>query len=333
MVSDREEQSLTRFGRIALSQVLCDWSESNPYNPRLLGEQVSKVIRSLGLAEHHLNTALLTAFAEGKALPDVQFTYGALADYFASSSVSSGASILDSRGQAYEPANALISRKWIDRITEEATNRASFAVGLATAAGASTVATTVNAPYPTLLQRQSTPSGSEDGFLYIGQQLGRQQGEKSAAEQLDDARIEASRLREELARERARKVTYEATLQQARHDVDEARHEAQEARRAQQKAEEVVAEHAGVIAFMDENNPLSPPEGRRIVNLWDDETEGGTRDPVYESGIGVREIVARWFKRNYPDAPDIAIKRCTWALTWPARKRGGAVSKLSKEKG
>lgn len=331
MESDQDQQALTRFGRIPLSRIVGEWAESSPYNPRLLAEWVAETVASLGPLEHPVNTLHVAAYSEGKALRGVLFTFGEVSEYFATLSKGSSTHPIRSGAQQFASSNVLVWRQWIEQVEREAIGRADMVAHLAIPAGAAAIAAAANDSAPTAPISHTIPSGSAPGYLALRQAQLRLEGEKTAAEKLDDANGEAERLRQELETVRTRLIASDALLQQARDDAGAREREAGELRREMQRLSEILSENAGVIAFMDEANPLSPAEGRRMIALWCDVTENGQEDPVTQRGVGLKELCTRWLSQHFGTVPDSTISRYTWALGWPARKSGGAVSSSRKK--
>jgi len=331
MESDQEQQELTRFGRIPLGRIADGWAESSPYNPRLLAEWVADTVASLGPLEHPVNTLHVAAYSEGKAIRGVLFTHGEVSQYFSMLSKGSSTHPIRSGTQQFASSNVLVWRQWIEQVEREAIARADMVAHLAIPAGATAIAAAANDPSPTAPINHSIPSGSAPGYLALRQARLRQDGEKTAGEKLDDANGETERLRQELETVRARLTASDALLQQARDDACARERDVGEVRREMQRLSEILSENAGIIAFMDEDNPLSPVEGRRMLALWCDVTENGQEDPVTQRGVGLKELCARWLSQHFGAVPESTISRYTWALGWPARKNGGAPASPRKK--
>lgn len=249
-------------------------------------------------------------------------TFGALADYFDShAGEQPSASIQTTAGPT--PAGAvLLTQTFIGRIVNDATQRAAAAAGFVIEV----------APGPVIsgsTQRQTLqpepPPGSSPEVLAAHQAQQRRQGEQDAAAQLDEAQTNCRRLE---AENEALRVNLSSVLAKRSLEAEanaQDRRALKEERRARTLAEERLREHAGLIEFMNPGNPLSPEAGRRIVTAWCDLTENGTVDPVTQQGLGIGELAKRWWQARFGIPADIVIKRLQWALTWPARKKGGAV--------
>ena len=317
------------FGRVRLPQVIETWAAENPLNPRMLASELADVLRSLGPAPQVLgaNAASVTLYDPATGPGGV--TIEALADYFERYSAGEPADTIETTNGMAQAGAVLLAKQWIGRLESEAEARATLAAGLQQ--------TTV-APAPTggalpTTQQQPYLSGSGPECLTLRQEQQRQDGESTASENLDAAQQQAQRLERENERLRARLASLEQYHQQSLEDAELHRRAAEDERRARTLAEDQLREHAGIIAFMDTDNPLAPVEGQRMVAAWCDLTNNGTEDNVSTKGKGLSELLRVWIDKNIGEPAAVTVKRYTWALTWPARKKGGAVTKRGREKG
>ncbi|MGP0172357.1 hypothetical protein ACSVIJ_10765 [Pseudomonas sp. NCHU5208] len=256
-------------------------------------------------------------------------TLGALADYFDRYAAGASADTIETTSGAVQAGAVMLSKQWLGRLESEADSRAKLAAGLQQIAPKPF---TTGGAQPAG-QNQLPLSGSDPQCLALLQEQHRQEGQQQAAEQLDATTQELASLKQQSARLLARLEL----MQREKHDADnraeQYRREAQEERRCRTITEEKLHELAGVIAFMNEDNPLSPVEGRRAVTAWCDLTDNGQTDPTDGTGIGVGELARRWWQTRFGEPKGIVMKHLQWILAWPARKKGGAVAKKSPKKG
>lgn len=319
-----------RAGRIALSQIVDEWLEHQPLNPRLLATELAELIRSLSKPGTLLpaDCALLVGPSDVQAKPDALTLWG-IAEYFdALGQGRTPSTVATTQGRARAGA-VLVARYWIDRLVKEATDRALIANGLMHSMTAS-VPTQGN----TALAQNSPQfiSGSDPTCLAIREQQQRAEGEHTASQQLDtertarhNAELKAQSLKEAL-------IGRDTQLQQIAEEKEHWRRALIEERRRTTQLQAVLDQYAGIVAFMNPDNPLSPPEGRRLVSAWCDLTENGTLDLVTDTGIGLKVHCQRWLDQHFGQSLNSVVSRFTWALGWPARKRGGAVARYPEKK-
>ena len=320
----------TPIGRIRLSEIASEWSDTHPLNPRLLADEVAGVLRSLcpedrAVEQQHLTLSMF----DTSSGPGV-ITYRLLADYFESFSLGQSPETISTTTGEIKAATVLVSRQMIGRIVIEATSRAAVAAGYATEAA------TEPAQHGGALRKsteKTQPHGSSPFVLGQHEQQQRQEGEREAAEQVAQLLRTVERLEQEKAILMARTQVSDIALTDAREDAETHRRAAIEDRRQRGITEEKLRENAGIIAFMDADNPLSPVEGRRAVTAWCDLTDNGQKDPTDGTGIGVGEHARRWWQLRFGEPKGIVVKHLQWVLAWPARKKGGAVSKKCSQKG
>lgn len=118
------------------------------------------------------------------------------------------------------------------------------------------------------------------------QALTRRDGERTSSSKLDEERS-----RRECAEQQVAELTAQLAIEKshAQHSMDETeqyRREVSSERRARLEAmdeairlEERLEQVMGLAEFMNEENPLSPPEVRLIIQCWRDVTRDGV-DPV-----------------------------------------------------
>ena len=316
------------FGRIRLTQVLESWSAEHPLNPRYLAAELAGVLRTIGPGTQVQPPAVASATLFDTATGAGGISLGALADYFDSFAAGAPADTIETTNGAVQAGAVLLSKQWLGRLEIEADARATLAAGLQQIAPEPFADGGAQPAGQNLLPM----SGSDPHCLALLQEQNRREGEQEAAKELEAVKQENASLKQKIARLQAES---DQALW-AKHDADnrfeQLRREAQEDRRKRTLAEEKLQELAGVIAFMDEENLLSPVEGRRAVTAWCDLTDNGQTDPTDGTGIGVSEHVRRWWQPRFGEPKGIVLKHLQWMLTWPARKKGGAVAKKPAEK-
>lgn len=325
---------LARFGRIPLDRITTEWEDGHPINPRLLAGEVAALLRTLAPVDHPIHetyaSAILSAAPGGCAV-----THGALAEFFDSASLGKPATTITTSSGPVPAAAVLIWRQWLRTITEEATKRAAFVAGFAIPANdsPSSAAVANGLAVASQADQPPPPSGSEPGYVAMRQAQQRREGERSAAEQVEALQIALKREEQKSADQMAMLAFERTQGDRQREEIEQLRRKLVESERERGKSAETLREHAGIIEFMNPDNPLSPKEGRRLVAAWCELTESGTIDPVTETGIGLGELVRRWWKDRFGEPAGIVVKHLQWALTWPARKKGGMVAKRQREKG
>lgn len=226
-----------------------------------------------------------------------------------------------------------LDRAWLNRTTTEAAQRVALVAGLVLVANdCDSRASIVSGAASTSYTRPALPSGSEPGFLKMRQAQQRQQGEHSAAAQLDAERTGRQQLELEVIGLRARLAIKEAQNAQLIEECEQHRRDASDQRRAKLEAEdaqivmEEQLEKVMVLAeFMNADNPLSPPDGRELVECWGDVTHDGTVDPTKSSGNGWHIICAAWLNNHTASPSEIKCKRFAALLTPLASKKGGTI--------
>lgn len=318
------------IGRIRLSEIADDWSRTGSLNPRLLAAEVAGVLRSIApdgqaLGPQHYSLTMFDLATGAGGL-----TFGALADYFDSHAGEQPSTSIQTTAGPTPAGAVLLTQPFVARIVSDATQRAATAAGFVIEV----------APSPVIsgsAQRQTLqpepPPGSSPEVLAAHQAQQRREGEQSAGEQLDAAFAALQQAEQEKAKLLARDAVREAQRQQALEDAEQARRELIEERRERTKLAAQLQQHAGVIEFMNPDNPLSPEEGRRCVSAWCDLTENGTLDAVAERGLGMGELARRWWKERFGEPATIVVKHLQWMLTCPARKKGGMVARRKRDNG
>lgn len=189
------------FGRIRLDEIIAEWEDSHPINPRLLAAEMAATLRTLAPASHSIQDIYASAFLSDQTPGSSTITHGALADYFDSASQGNPSSKINTNAGPIPAAAVMIWRQWINALANEASQRAAFVAGIALPANEGTsIAMAANSAAPVANHAQQPPlSGSEPGYLKMRQALQRSEGERSAAEQLETALSNAQRLEAENA--------------------------------------------------------------------------------------------------------------------------------------
>jgi hypothetical protein len=317
------------FGRVRLTQVVESWAAEHPLNPRLLANELADALRTIGPGAQVLGHTVASVTLYDPATGAGGITIEALADYFDRYSIGAPADTIETTNGAAQAGAVLLAKPWIGRLESEAEARATIAAGLQQVAPAPAPS---GGALPTE-QHQPPPSGSAPECLALRQAQQRHEGEQSASERLEAAEQRARRLEQENERLRAGMTTLEQRHQQTQEEAEQHRRAAVEDRRQRTLAEDQLREHAGIIAFMDPDNPLAPVEGQRIVAAWCDLTNNGTEDNVSAKGKGLSELIRAWLAANIGEYAAVALKRYTWALTCAERKKGGVVAKKPLKKG
>jgi len=287
------------------------------------------VLRTIGPGSQVLGEAAANVTLFDPSAGAGGITLDAMADYFDQCTVGISAETIKTTSGVVQAGAVLLSKQWIGRLEIEAAARARVAAGLQQIAPES-FATGGAQPAG---QNQRPVSGSDPQCLALLQEQHRQAAEQQAARELNAAQQENASLRHLIARLQAENSQTQWAKHEADNSAEQYRREAQEERRSRVIAEERLHELAGVIAFMNEENPLSPVEGRRAVTAWCDLTDNGQMDPTDVTGIGVGELARRWWLARFGEPKNIVAKHLQWVLAWPARKKGGAVAKKNAKKG
>jgi len=319
-----------RIGRVSVARVTDEWETTQALNPRTLAFEMADALRSMSQpgAAVPRDKALVVGVASDDGAD--QLTWHALADYFDGfGSGTHPTRILTLRGDC-QPSALLLDRAWLEMLTEEAVTRAEIAAGYAHALYSTSTITGATVPAH---QQPTTLSGSAPECLEIREAQQRREGEASATERLDAALIARDHATAKAKQLGTEIAIIEAQLRQALDDSESMRRELIEERRERTKLAEQQREYAGIIEFMNQENPLSPLEGRRAVTAWCELTENGAVNPVTEKGVGMGELARRWWAGHFGEPPKIVAKHLQWALTWPARKKGGSVSRRPLQNG
>ncbi len=316
------------FGRVRLTQVVESWAAEQPLNPRLLASELADVLRTIGPAEHVLNHTAVSVTLYDPTTGAGGVTIEALSDYFDRYSAGAPADTIETTNGAAQAGAVLIARHWIGRLEIEAEARAKIAAGLQQVAPAP-VAT--GGALPTE-QHQPPLSGSAPECLELRQAQQRQEGEHSAREQLEAARLAQQKAEQNTEKAQARA---EAAIQQlaALHQeiarlqeaLNTSTRQLQEAQNDACDLEEELEQLALFAECLRPDNPLSPPELRMAFQCWCDLTQNGLHNPAGKGGRGVHGQVAEWAQEQGLDLNRDQLARLQAVVSW--RKRGaGAIA-------
>jgi hypothetical protein len=320
-------------GRVLLEQAIAEWAAGHELAPTLLASHAAEALRTLSPPHAVISTQKIAVTLASE--PGGCVTIGALVDYFEQVGKHKAPGTIATTVGTAPVGAVLVDRGWIAVPLGEAAKRAAFAAGFAISTNAPAVmAQTINASAATRQEDpHPLPSGSEPGYLKMRQAQQRRDGERSAAEQVEALQAKLKRAEQGEAEALARLAASEAQNQYLRDQVRSYRYAQSESERERDRIAEQLREHAGIIEFMNPDNPLSPEEGRRLVAAWCELTECGAVDIVSEKGAGLGELCRRWLTRHFGEPPAVVVKRFVWALAWPARKKGGMIAKRQREKG
>lgn len=327
---------LKHFGRIALSSIANRWSDTHPSNPRFLASEVAATIRSMAKLIHPINPQYAGVYHDGQPGRDetIAITHGALADYFDSVSSGHPATMLNTSSGEFPVANVLIWQHWFELVTVETVHRMGNAEALAAPANVSaSVVFTANGPAAKTnhTSQSAPPSGSSPGYLKMYQAQLRNEGERSAAANLDAEQKARKQLDQEVIELRAQLSIKEAQVTQLREDSEQLLRDLSDERRAKREAEDEILsfeerlEDAMVFAeCLRPDNPLSPPELILAFQCWRELTQDGIHNPAGAGGRGVHPLVEAWLDRNGYRLNKAETERLCAVVSW--RKRGsGAI--------
>jgi hypothetical protein len=244
---------------------------------------------------------------------------------------------IDSSAGPTPTTQVLLWRSWIDQVANEATTRAELAVGYAASANENApIAAAVNgSPQKRPPLPPSGISGNSPLVLKAQQAQLRRSGEKTAGERLDAVTLERDRLQNELAKKDAAYSTTLARAQQAEEKTESYRREVSDKMRLirelqddQIRMEELLERSMAMAEFMNSDNPLSPPDGRLMFEIWCDQTKCGSAEP----GIGWKENISRWLKAKGRSMTGRKLNAMASILTPAGRKLGGSIAR-NKDKG
>ncbi|MBI6764479.1 hypothetical protein [Pseudomonas syringae] len=334
MVGAGGDNQIGPFGRIKLDGIYTEWASGHHLNPRLLASELAATLETLAPLNQPIQYLHVSVFSEGRSDRNIQITHGALADYFASASTGRAVAMVSTSSGPIPAANILIWRKWIERLVDEATARTELAAGFAQSANDSvSLSMAVNGSAAT--SRTAPLIRSDSSIILKTQQAQlRREGEKSASEQLDEHQIARKTAEQQVVALAAQLETKTVQNQQLMDELELQRRDLNDERRARREAEdesirmeERLEQVMGLAEFMNQDNQLSPPDGRLIVECWCDVTQNGTTIPT----VGWSATVTKWFRARGVTLPAVKVKLFVIALTGAARKKGGAIARSNNK--
>ena len=335
MVRSGTDEQLGPFGRIKLDGIYADWASNHHLNPRLLASELAATLATFAPLEQPIQTFHACVFSEGRSDRSIQITHGALVDYFEAASTGRQAATIGTSFGPIPAANILIWRKWIERLVDEATARTELATGLAQPANDSwTLSQTVHGAATTNCAPSSYLPSSSPVILKTQQAQLRRDGEKSASEQLDEQQIARQKAEQKIVELSTKLEIQETQNRLLQEELELQRRELNEVRRAKREAEdegirmeEQLEQVMGLAEFMNQDNQLSPPDGRLIVQCWCEVTQNGTMVPA----TGWSSIIIKWFKARGTVLPAVKVRLFVTALTGSDRKKGGAIARANNK--
>jgi hypothetical protein len=331
MAGPDEDQKLEPFGRIKLDRIYFDWASGHHLNPRLLASELAATIASCSPSDQPIQTLHASVMVDGRPDRTTFITFGSLANYFDDASAGRQAHSIQTSSGTVPAANVLIWKKWIDRLVDEATARTEIAAGFAQPANDSGKLTlTMNGAAAKYIEPQLPfLSGSSPVILKAQQLQLRSAGEKTASEKLEEERDRREKADQEIVKVTAQLEALTAKHQQTMDEFEILRRELNDERRLRRETEdenirmeEQLEQVMGLAEFMNEDNRLSPPDGRLIVQCWLEVTHDGVTAPT----IGWSTLVSKWFKARGVTPTALKVKLFVAALTSSGRKKGGAIA-------
>lgn len=225
------------------------------------------------------------------------------------------------------PASSVsIKQAWLDKLGNLLSKQEVAVTGfLSPANDTATLAAVVNAPpVRAMLPPADTSTPAYQGLVLKQQRASENANAAARLRMVEDERDNA---REEAEFWKARALAAESARQLDQEEKQQMQHQLNTERRLRTKAEDQLRDAAGLLAFMDENNPYSPPEGRLALTIWCAMTCDGTIDPMEVWPAGMKEQVSRMLKQLHKKVSSGAmLDRICTLLTWPSRKNGGVIS-------
>lgn len=304
------------------------WSASSALNPRLLASELAALLRALAPASQPIGAHAATVVMFDTASGSGTLSFGTLAAYFERYSAEGVANTVETTTGSARAAAVYLARSWIGPLEVDTEARARIAAGLQQAHPA---------PRPSggaqpADQHQPPMSGSDPECLALHQAQQRQAGERSAAEQLEAARLAQQKAEQEAEKAQARASVAIQQLAALHHENGRLQGElntsARQLRAAQDDACDLEAELEQLTLFAEclrHDNPLSPPELRLAFQCWCDLTQNGQHNPAGKGGRGVHGQVEAWVRAQGLDLNRDQLARLQAVVSW--RKRGsGAIA-------
>lgn len=336
MAIEGKNGQLTPFGRISLDRVYDEWESSHHLNPRFLAGEMAATLDTLYQFDQTIQPLHACVFSGGKPDRSAVIEYSALIAHFQAASQGQKLTTIGSSVGPVPTTHVLLWRSWIDRISQEASALAEMAVGCAMPANdsGSVSATANSSPKFSPSLPPSGISGNSPLVLKARQAQLRRSAEKTAAEVVDDLRVQIAQLEERLSKADSALVVERSWRQEAEQNAELNRREINSEKRARIAAEDeqirmeaLLEPQMLTIEFLNPDNPLSPPEIREMFQCWLSLTKNNEREPVKASSKGMEALCRDWFKAQGVTAADKRLARFATTLTSSSRKKGGAVAR------
>lgn len=221
------------------------------------------------------------------------------------------------------PANTVsVTTSWLVTLEKVASREAAASTGQTSPASDAGTLTTVASAPPVRTTDASTTT-------YQGPTLNPQHASENAyaAARLRTVEDERNKARAEAEVWKARALAAESELGVEREKTQRVEYRCDNETRRRIAAEARLQDASGLLAFMDETNPHSPPEGRLALNIWCVITENGTTDPITNRAVGMQEQIRPYLKDHYGQkASQAMLGRFSTMLTPQSRKAGGVIS-------
>ena len=235
---------------------------------------------------------------------------------------------------AIESRFITISGQWLTNIVREAKEYAGLATAISAPAVNEAVASAKIVNFATLPQVEQPPPPSPAQLNNLHTLLAHENSQRKAQEAAGREAIARQFAEDQVALLTAKLQASEAERREAilQRDVERERgNELERQNHILRDENEILCEEldrvAGLQAFLDVRNPLSPPDGRDIVMFWIEATQNGTVHPVRSKRRGISSLLSDWYVKRYDKAPGTNhLKYMTKACTPMDRKAGGAIS-------
>lgn len=322
-----------QVGKIRLSVIVADWSDNQTINPRLLAREVAGLLHTLPADQVlHESVASVSIYDSTAGTPGI--THRTLADYFDFASQGIHPETITTSTDKVIPAAVFIARTWMNRVVDEATQRAAAVAGyISVANDVTSLAVLASGARVGFDAPEAQPPSNMPGYLSMRQAHQRRSGETSAAGQLDAALVKAAEDDRKINELSAAIAIKDAQITALREEVENQERETNAERRAKLKAEddainleEQLEQVMGLAEFMNPDNKLSPLVGRQLVSCWIYITKAGTFDAVAITGRGLHTHCKDWLSAREM-IPAGKVRMFTTALGWLSRKKGGAIAK------
>ncbi|MCQ4280464.1 hypothetical protein NA643_15325 [Pseudomonas stutzeri] len=303
-------------------------------NPALLS-QLAKQMVSIIDPDCVFNPETIRVIDPSRPEADLPITYGDLSSYLDAATGRYVPVLFETSRFTMESQHVRVNVEWLGRQA----SRARESLGLIELVQAPVVNEVVSLAYR---QNASVPEPIEqppqmtaDGLDHLHSLLAFKNDQRRAQEAAGKEAIARQATEAKVLELQALLVSKEAENRILRQQLEEASDVKSDLRRGladlQQDVEYLNAQIdnvAGLVAFMNPTNPLSPPVGREAVMFWCEATSNGQIDPTKATGRGVGPQTEDWWKKRHGTPPSLNVKQALKTVCTPAcRKKGGLVSK------